>query len=66
MLRRCRAAALMVWISRQQQLGQAPRNRDERDRQLLGQYLRLVEGHYREHLSVEEIEALGREGLVVS
>ncbi|MEG0246721.1 MAG: helix-turn-helix domain-containing protein, partial [Pseudomonas sp.] len=49
--------ALMVWISRQQQLGQAPRNRDERDRQLLGQYLRLVEGHYREHLSVEDFAA---------
>ena len=45
--------ALMVWISRRQQLGQAPRNRDERDRQLLGQYLRLVEAYYREHLSVE-------------
>lgn len=44
--------ALMVWISRQQ-LGQPPRNRDERDRQLLGQYLRLVEAHYREHLSVD-------------
>lgn len=45
--------ALMVWISRRQQLGQPPRNRDERDQQLLGQYLRLVEAHYREHLSVE-------------
>ncbi|WDY60253.1 helix-turn-helix domain-containing protein [Pseudomonas sp. PSKL.D1] len=44
--------ALMVWISRQQP-GQAPRNRDERDRQLLGQFLRLVEAHYREHLPVE-------------
>ncbi len=49
--------ALMVWISRRQQLGQAPRNRDERDRQLLGQYLRLVEAHYREHLSVEAFAA---------
>jgi len=49
--------ALMVWISRRQQLGQAPRNRDERDRQLLGQYLRLVEAHYREHLSVEDFAA---------
>ncbi|MCV9918618.1 helix-turn-helix domain-containing protein [Pseudomonas sp. BT-42-2] len=45
--------ALMVWISRRQQLGQVPRNRDERDQQLLGRYLRLVEAHYREHLSVE-------------
>ncbi|MFJ3075887.1 helix-turn-helix domain-containing protein [Pseudomonas sp. NPDC087029] len=49
--------ALMVWISRCQQQGQAPRNRDERDRQLLGQYLRLVEAHYREHLSVEDFAA---------
>ncbi|MDF0729595.1 helix-turn-helix domain-containing protein [Pseudomonas entomophila] len=49
--------ALMVWISRRQQLGQAPRNRDERDRQLLGRYLRLVEAHYRQHLSVEDFAA---------
>ncbi|MFK0310861.1 helix-turn-helix domain-containing protein [Pseudomonas sp. NPDC090233] len=49
--------ALMVWISRRQQLGQTPRNRDERDRQLLGQYLRLVEAHFREHLSVEDFAA---------
>ena len=49
--------ALMVWISRRQQQGQAPRNRDERDRLLLGQYLRLVEAHYREHLSVEDYAA---------
>ncbi|MFG0411196.1 helix-turn-helix domain-containing protein [Pseudomonas sp. FYR_11] len=49
--------ALMVWISRRQQLGQAPRTRDERDHQLLGQYLRLVEAHYREHLSIEAFAA---------
>ncbi|MBA6116698.1 helix-turn-helix domain-containing protein [Pseudomonas putida] len=49
--------ALMVWISRRQLLGQPPRNRDERDRQLLGQYLRLVEAHFREHLSVEAFAA---------
>jgi AraC family transcriptional activator of pobA len=49
--------ALMVWISRRQQQGLAPRNRDERDRLLLGQYLRLVEAHYREHLSVEDYAA---------
>lgn len=49
--------ALMVWISRRQQLGQAPRNRDERDRHLLGHYLRLVEAHYRQHLSVDEFAA---------
>ena len=34
-----------------------PRTRDERDRQLLGQYLRLVEAHYREHLSIEAFAA---------
>ncbi|MCO7514247.1 helix-turn-helix domain-containing protein [Pseudomonas guariconensis] len=49
--------ALMVWISRRQQSGQLPRNRDERDRQLLGRYLRLVEAHYREHLSVDTFAA---------
>ncbi|AGZ35098.1 AraC family transcriptional regulator [Pseudomonas sp. SWI6] len=49
--------ALVVWISRRQQQGLAPRNRDERDRLLLGQYLRLVEAHYREHLSVEDFAA---------
>lgn len=43
---------LMVWISRQQP-DQPPRNRGERDRQLLSLYLRLVEAHYREHLAVE-------------
>lgn len=50
-------SALMVWISRRQQLGLAPRNRDERDRHLLGQYLRLVEAHYREHLPIETYAA---------
>ncbi|QXI35587.1 helix-turn-helix domain-containing protein [Pseudomonas promysalinigenes] len=49
--------ALMVWISRRPQPSEAPRNRDERDRHLLGQYLRLVEAHYREHLSVEAFAA---------
>lgn len=48
--------ALMVWIGRQQH-GLPPRNRSERDRQLLGQYLRLVEAHYREHLAVEVFAA---------
>ncbi|MNG76578.1 HTH-type transcriptional activator RhaR [compost metagenome] len=50
-------SALMVWICRRQQSGQLPRNRDERDRLLLGQYLRLVEAHYREHLSTAEFAA---------
>ncbi len=45
--------ALMVWIHRQQQALPA-RNQDERDQQLLGRYLRLVEAHYREHLAVDD------------
>lgn len=48
--------ALMVWISRQQH-ALPPRTRGERDRQLLGHYLRLVEAHYREHLAVEVFAA---------
>lgn len=44
---------LMVWISRRQQVSQRPRNRNEREQQLISRYLRLVEAHYREHLSVE-------------
>jgi len=44
--------ALMVWIHRQQRALPA-RNQDERDQQLLGRYLRLVEAHYREHLAVD-------------
>lgn len=48
--------ALMVWISRQQH-DRAPRTRSERDQQLLGRYLRLVEAHYREHLAVETYAA---------
>ncbi|MBA1202751.1 helix-turn-helix domain-containing protein [Pseudomonas capeferrum] len=44
---------LMVWMSRRQQVGHRPRNRNEREQQLISRYLRLVEAHYREHLSVE-------------
>ncbi|MFJ4372637.1 helix-turn-helix domain-containing protein [Pseudomonas japonica] len=43
---------LMVWISRRQQ-SRAPSGRDERNRQLLGGFIKLVEQHYREHLAVE-------------
>lgn len=46
-------SALMVWIGRRQQLGVAPRTRDERDRHLLGRYLRLVEAHYPDHLPID-------------
>ncbi|WP_252092127.1 helix-turn-helix domain-containing protein [Pseudomonas sp. MWU13-3659] len=47
---------LMVWISRQQH-DQPPRNRSERDRQLLRLYQRQVEAHYREHLPVDTFAA---------
>ncbi|MFQ6575896.1 helix-turn-helix domain-containing protein [Pseudomonas sp. UM16] len=46
--------SLMVWISRHSQQKPAPGNRDERNQQLLGRYIKLVEQHYREHLSVEQ------------
>ena len=49
--------ALMVWISRRRQIGQSPRNRSEREQRLIGHYLRLIETHYREHLSVEAFAA---------
>ena len=47
---------LMVWISRRGQQTQAtvPKaGTDERNRQLLGGYIKLVEQHFREHLTVE-------------
>ncbi|CAG8863651.1 HTH-type transcriptional activator RhaR [Pseudomonas fluorescens] len=49
--------ALMVWISRRQQSSSPARTRDERDRQLFGHFVRLVETHYRQHLSVEDFAA---------
>ncbi len=45
--------SLMVWISRQRQQNIHPGNRDERNQHLLGRYIKLVEQHYREHLSVD-------------
>lgn len=44
---------LMVWISRRSQQITPPSSRDERNRQLLGRFIKLVEQHYREHLTVE-------------
>ncbi|WP_375739974.1 helix-turn-helix domain-containing protein [Pseudomonas boanensis] len=44
---------LIVWISRRNQQNVPPDNRDERNRQLLGRFIKLVEQHYREHLTVE-------------
>ena len=43
----------MVWISRRNQQNTPPDSRDERNRHLLGGFIRLVEQHYREHLTVE-------------
>ncbi|SDH59705.1 helix-turn-helix domain-containing protein [Pseudomonas panipatensis] len=45
---------LVVWISRNQQ-SQQPNNRDDRNNQYLAQYIRLVEQHYTEHPSVEDL-----------
>ena len=44
---------LMVWISRTRQQNKAASGRDERNRQSLGGFIKLVEQHYREHLTVE-------------
>ncbi|EJN18051.1 DNA-binding domain-containing protein, AraC-type [Pseudomonas sp. GM78] len=46
-------SVLMVWISRHRQLSTPPSNRGERDQHLLSHFIKLVEQHYREHLSVE-------------
>lgn len=44
---------LMVWIARCRRQNRAPSGRDERNRQFLGGFIKLVEQHYREHLTVE-------------
>ena len=44
---------LMVWISRHQQQNAPASGRDERNRHVLGRFIKLVEQHYREHLTVE-------------
>lgn len=46
-------SVLMVWTSRHRQLNTPPSNRGERDQHLLSHFIKLVEQHYREHLSVE-------------
>lgn len=46
-------SVLMVWTSRHRQLNTPPSNRGERDQRLLSHFIKLVEQHYREHLSVE-------------
>lgn len=45
--------ALIVWIIRRNQQSTPPSGPDERNRQLLGRFMKLVEEHYREHLTVE-------------
>ncbi|MBM3104618.1 MAG: helix-turn-helix domain-containing protein [Pseudomonas sp.] len=45
--------SLMVWISRRSQQRTLPSNRDERNQQLLAGFIKQVELHYKEHLSVE-------------
>ncbi|MNF38228.1 Bifunctional transcriptional activator/DNA repair enzyme AdaA [compost metagenome] len=46
-------SVLMVWTSRHRQLSTPPGSRGERDQHLLSHFIKLVEQHYREHLSVE-------------
>lgn len=46
-------SVLMVWISRHRQRNTPPSSRGERNQQLLSHFIKLVEQHYREHLSVE-------------
>lgn len=46
-------SVLMVWTSRHRQLNTPPSSRGERDQHLLSHFIKLVEQHYREHLSVE-------------
>lgn len=48
-------SVLMVWISRQRPTGSAPASRDEHNNQYLARFIRLVESHYREHLSVDDL-----------
>lgn len=44
---------LMVWIIRSSQRPPLPEGGNERNRQLLGRFMALVEKHYREHLTVD-------------
>ncbi|MBC2658039.1 helix-turn-helix domain-containing protein [Pseudomonas sp. MSSRFD41] len=46
---------LMIWIARRGQQNVAPSNRSERRQQWLGQFIKLVEQHYREHPTVESL-----------
>ncbi|SFB16196.1 helix-turn-helix domain-containing protein [Azotobacter beijerinckii] len=44
---------LMVWLGRRERRRAAPLGASERSRQYLARFMRLVEQHYREHLSVD-------------
>jgi len=44
---------LVVWLGRRERQRQAPLGAGERNRQALTRFMRLVEQHYREHLSVD-------------
>lgn len=46
---------LLVWISRRRQQNVIPSNRSERNQQLLGHFIKLVEQHYLEHPTVEAL-----------
>ncbi|ACO77657.1 Transcriptional regulator PobR (AraC family) [Azotobacter vinelandii CA] len=45
---------LMVWLGRRERRHAASLGASERSRQYLARFMRLVEQHYREHLSVDE------------
>lgn len=44
---------LMVWISRRGEQAAPPSGPDERNHQVLGRFVKLLEAHFREHLTVE-------------
>ncbi|RBJ78075.1 helix-turn-helix domain-containing protein [Pseudomonas sp. MWU12-2534b] len=46
---------LVVWISRRGQQNTPPSNRGERNQQLLGHFIKLVERHYQQHPTVESL-----------
>lgn len=47
-------SALLVWLNRQGTLGVMAEDKSERKRQVLRHFSRLIESHYREHLSLAE------------
>lgn len=47
-------SALLVWLNRQGKTGGVVKDKNERKRSVLRQFSRLIEGHYREHLSLAD------------